>query len=216
VPNLLLTLACLALGCANDETDRRPGSGRSLPRSSCCASTGLPLTAEEVAADGPRDVRELYPEYALVHARPARADQTTASRGSRRAPRPPRHGSARARPASEPTSAALAPTQGRRALPRARPLGVERPRGTSRSGSGAPPLDLPGRWVRLRLDERVPATDVREETLRVSMLEFPLPRARCSRDGGPRSRARGWRCSMRPSARPWPEDLKYRMRGRAP
>jgi hypothetical protein len=136
------------------------------------AVDGFPLTAAEVEPLA-RDILELYPEYTPVHARRLALTNEFLPRLATRALQP------------EPWELA------RQACEAA---GAELDRLTARSDEGnftylglavwsaarhlplgqwSEPVELIGRWARVRLDVRDVQADARAETLRVSMLEFP-------------------------------------------
>jgi hypothetical protein len=134
---------------------------------------GLALTASEIDPLC-ADVLALYPEYSRVHARRLALTNEFLPRLAARSSDP--RGWERARAECESASArldALAPrTQegafaglGLSLWSAARHLPV---------GEWSGPLELAGRWLRLRLDERTERPDAREEHLRVSVLEFPF------------------------------------------
>jgi hypothetical protein len=160
----------LVLGCAPDEPAPTPPPQG--PAGTVLFVDGLPLTAAEVEPLG-KAIRELYPEYSLVHARRIALTNEILPRLAARAREPERWKEARAaceRALDDGNTAPLALQQGTfRALgltvwSSARHLPI---------GAWSDPVDVAGRWLRLRLDERTEHADPRQELLRVSVLEFP-------------------------------------------
>ncbi|MSR61308.1 MAG: peptidyl-prolyl cis-trans isomerase [Planctomycetes bacterium] len=88
-------------------------------------------------------------------------------------------------------------------------------------GEWSAPIELPGRWVRARVDVRAPAADPREERLSLSTLTFPylpLP-AESSAEGNPLEAAidHATLTLLDPEwAEAVPETWKHRMRGSKP
>ena len=165
----LLLLALL--GCAPDVAAPPPPGPEPAPGTVLLVD-GLPLTALDLAPLC-ADILALYPEYALVHARRLALTNECLPRLAARARAP--ESWQRARTACEeaqdelqnlvPSSEegtfhglGLALWSAARHLP---------------TGEWSPPVEVAGRWLRLRLDERNEHRDPCEERLRVSVLEFP-------------------------------------------
>jgi hypothetical protein len=163
-------LFLLVLGCVPEE----PAAPRPAPPpGTVLLVDGLPLAAGELAPMC-ADILALYPEFATVHARRLALTNEFLPRLAARARDP--QGCQRAREECERASArldALVPQSeegtfhglGLSLWSAARHLPV---------GEWSGPLELAGRWLRLRLDERIESADPREERLRVSVLEFPF------------------------------------------
>lgn len=163
-------LLFLVLGCAPEE----PAVPLPAPPPGTVLQVdGLALSADEVAPVC-ADVLALYPEYSKVHARRLALTNVFLPRLAARARDPEGWQSAR--------------TECERAADH---LDVLDPRSEEGAfhGLGLPlwsaarhlpvgewsdPVELAGRWLRLRLDERIERVDPREERLRVSVLEFPF------------------------------------------
>jgi len=132
---------------------------------------GLPLTAEEVAPLS-ADILALYPEYSTVHARRLALTNEFLPRLALRAQDP--QGWSRAREAcavaEELDSRASAVEGGFHSLG----VGLWSLARHLPEGAWSGPLELWGRWVRLRLDGKVPHVDPRLEVLRLSLVEFPF------------------------------------------
>ncbi|HEX6882063.1 MAG TPA: hypothetical protein VF530_01720 [Planctomycetota bacterium] len=139
---------------------------------------GLPLTAAEVAPLA-ADIRVLYPEYSELHARRLALTNEFLPRLAARAQDP--EGWQRAREAC-----AAAEDLERLAVNAEggfHGLGVglwSLARHLS-EGEWSGPLELAGRWLRLRLEAREPHADARQERLRLALVEFAfVPRAESS------------------------------------
>lgn len=162
---LLLVLGCVPEGPGASPPAHAPGTVLLVDDLPLLESELDPLCA---------DIHALYPEYSPVHVRRLALTNEHLPRLAARALDP--EGWQRARSACERVDVQLPTTV---------PVSQEGTfHGLSVSlwsaarhltvGDWSPPLELAGRWLRLRLDERVPATDAREERLRVSLLEFPF------------------------------------------
>ena len=162
-PALLLLL----LGCAPEEP-AAPAPPAHAPETVLLVD-GLSLTAAEVEPLC-ADILLLYPEYSRVHARRLALTNEFLPRLAAHASDP--EGWERARSACErvdPGSASPLPVEGT-----FHGLGVGLWSAARHLAPDAwsAPVELAGRWLRLRLDERQEALDPREERLRVSLLEF--------------------------------------------
>jgi hypothetical protein len=174
VPLLLLFLQACA-----PESPPAAGTSAEHPEGTVLLVDEQPLTAGEMIRLT-ADIRQLYPEYSLLHARRLALTNEFLPRLAARAREPERWSAARTAcmEANDELEARATRVEGRfhglglSLWSAARHLPV---------GEWSAPLDLPGRWVRLRLDERLEAADPREEFLRVSLVEFgylaPAPNA---------------------------------------
>jgi hypothetical protein len=165
----ILAVASVA-GCAGEDA---AAPGAAPPPGAVLLVEGLPLLAPEVAPLS-ADIRELYPEYSEVHARRLALTNEFLPRLAARAQEP--EGWRRARTAC---AEAGEPFDG---------LAIRVEEGTFHSlgvalwsaarhlpvGTWSPPVELTGRWLRLRLEERVERPDPREERLRISLVDFPF------------------------------------------
>lgn len=165
-------LFLLFLGCAPEQPPLPHPSSTPAP-GTVLAVDGLPLRAGEVEPLC-ADIRALYPEYSLVHARRLALTNEFLPRLAGRAREP--QGWQRARMECERAGERLD------ALDPAAEEGAFAGLGLSLwsaarhlpIGEWSAPVELAGRWLRLRLDERIERADPREERLRVSVLEFPF------------------------------------------
>lgn len=161
-------LVLLVLGCVPEEP---PVQAPAPPPGTVLLVDGLALTAGEVAPVC-ADVLALYPEYAAVHARRLALTNEFLPRLAARAQDP--EGWQRARTECERAADRLDALVPRSEEGTFHGLGLPL-WSTARHlpvGEWSAPLELAGRWLRLRLDERVERADPREERLRVSVLEF--------------------------------------------
>lgn len=173
-----LLAAALVLG-ACDDAGPTPARAAPLPAARaaqpgvCLRVDGAPITVEEVdrLAD---DVQLLYPEYTRPHARRLALTNAFLPRLALRNHDPEAWARARA------DCAALDPAQaGERPWTE---VGDWRQHGlelwslvrTREVGTWSDPIELPGRWVRARLDARQPADEPRLEQLTVSLHAFPF------------------------------------------
>lgn len=133
----------------------------------------LPLAAEEVDRLA-ADVSELYPEFSRVHARRLALTNEFLPRLAVRAAAVDRWEQARAACAEandgleERIDAVFEGTFSKLGVglwSAARHLALE---------EWSAPIELTGRWVRLRLEERTERPDPREERLRIAVVEFRL------------------------------------------
>jgi len=136
---------------------------------------GLELRAEEVAPLM-ADIASLYPEYALLHLRRLALTNEFLPRLAARAAAGAAWTNARDASASAGEDAAvleqLADWHGEGTF---HGLGVGLWSALRHRAPGvwSEPIELPGRFVRARLDQLVPAEDPREELLRLSLISFP-------------------------------------------
>jgi hypothetical protein len=160
-------LVLLLLGCAPEAPDApAPASGAAL------LVDGLSLTAGEIEPLC-ADILALYPEYSRVHARRLALTNEFLPRLAARARDP--EGWQRARAECESAGARLETLVPRSEEGAFGGLGVSLWSAARHLpiGEWSGPLELAGRWLRLRLDERIERADPREERLRISLVEFP-------------------------------------------
>jgi len=165
-PALLL----LVLGCVPEEP-AVPSSAP--PPGTVLLVDGLSLGADEVAPLC-TDIQALFPEYSTVHARRLALTNEFLPRLAARAGDP--QGWQRARTECEGAAArldTLVPRSDEGAF-HGLGLGLWSAARHLPIGEWSAPVELAGRWLRLRLDERVERADPREERLRLSVLEFPF------------------------------------------
>lgn len=131
----------------------------------------LELTAAEVEPLA-RDIAELYPEYSTLHVRRLALTNELLTRLALRAVDPTGWAAARdACAAADPAAYEATRVEGAfRGLGLA--LWSAARHLPEREWSG--PIELAGRWVRLRLDRRAEHADVRREELELALLEFPF------------------------------------------
>lgn len=204
----------MVLGCAPEEAPN-PATTVHAP-GTVLEVDGLALTAEEVAPLC-ADILALYPEYSPVHARRLALTNEFLPRLAARASDPERWQAAR-----------TACEQAGEQLDELTPHEVE---GTFHGlGIGlwsaarhhaldqwSPPIELAGRWLRLRLLERAEHSDPREETLRVALLEFPWLDLANDPMALEKAIDRAHLALVDPEfARAVPESWKHRMRAEAP
>lgn len=209
----LLLLALL--GCAPDEAPPPP-DGPESAAGTVLLVDGLPLTALEVAPLC-ADILALYPEYAPVHARRLALTNEFLPRLAARARDP--QGWQRALEECERAEHELETLVPLTAEGTFHGLGLALWSAARHlpDGQWSPPVETAGRWLRLRVDERVTALDPREERLRVSVLEFPY----LDTDGDPMALEAAVDQARLTIIDPdfgeaVPEDWKYRMRGNQP
>lgn len=132
---------------------------------------GLSLTAGEI---GPlcADILALYPEFSAVHARRLALTNEFLQRLAAQAREP--QGWERARAECANAGARLATLVPRSEEGTFAGLGVSLWSAARHLpiGEWSAPVELAGRWLRLRLDERIERVDAREERLRISLFEF--------------------------------------------
>jgi hypothetical protein len=166
-----LCLAWLA-GCAPEESAEpvAPPPAQSAD-GAVLRVDGLPLTAAEIEhlADG---VELLYPEYSRQHARRLALTNELLPRLAGHALQPERWAEARAACAAAFEAGALVPRreEGNFAT---LGLGVWDAARRLAPGTWSEPVELFGRFVRVRLEARDGASDPRAEELDVLLLEFP-------------------------------------------
>lgn len=165
----IATLAA-SLGCA-PAAPAAPDAptGVDAPADAVLLVSGLPLSAAEVTplAD---DIRVLYPEYSTLHARRLALTNEFLPRLAARAQDPEGWQRAREACAAAQDLELLAVT----AEGGFHGLGVglwSLARHLS-EGEWSGPLELAGRWLRLRLLAREPHADARQERLRLDLVEF--------------------------------------------
>jgi hypothetical protein len=175
---------------------------------------GLELRAHEIEPLA-RDIGELYPEYSPVHARRLALTNELLTRLALRAVDPAGWAAARdACAAAEP--AMLEPMHlegGFRAI--GLPLWSAARHLPPGEWSG--PIELAGRWVRVRLDGRAEALDTRQEELELALLEFPFILPEEARERADAALEAVELTVLDPA---WeetvPESWKHRMRGSTP
>jgi len=131
----------------------------------------LPLRAEEVAPLSDA-IRELYPEYSSLHARRLALTNDWLPRLACRARYADAWEAAReaCERAAEPTPDQILVREG---TFDSLGLGLWSEARRLPVGVWSPPLETPGRWVRVRLEDRQASKEAREETLRVALVAFP-------------------------------------------
>ncbi len=159
------------LGCAPEEPEPPPPQPEFAPGTVLLVN-GLPLTAAEMAPLC-ADILALYPEYSPVHARRLALTNDFLPRLAARARAP--ESWQRARTACERAEEQLQTLVPHMEEGAFHGLGLALWSAARHlpSGEWSPPVELAGRWLRLRLDQRVEHRDPREERLRISVLEFP-------------------------------------------
>lgn len=172
-------LSVLLLGCAPDMGAPAPAEAARAPAPA--SADGAVLRVDELAIRAEdvdplaRDVRLLYPEYAEAHARRLALTNEILARFAARA----RHPEAWRQAADACAAADLERLEPWLVEGNWRELGLS----TWSAAHALPlatwsePVELVGRWARLRVDARDGAEDPRKERLSLSVLEFPfLPR----------------------------------------
>ncbi len=163
----------LLLGCG------RTATPAALPTPEVAAGVvllvdGLPLVADEVEPLC-GDIAALYPEYSRLHARRLALTNEFLPRLAAHAMEPERWQRARAECEALSDPRALEARNPTRSEGHFRALGLALWSAARHLpvGEWSAPLELTGRWLRLRLDERVSAPDPLYENLRISVVEFP-------------------------------------------
>ena len=167
----LAALVLVSAGCA-PEGDPVPAGAPPAPPGAVLLVEDLPIRAEEVEPLV-RDIRQLYPEYTLLHARRLALTNEILPRAAVHA----RHREAR-------EAALVACRDAEARLDEESPwssegnwaalgIGLWSAARALHPQRWSEPIELIGRWVRLRLDERREGTDPQQEVLRISVLEFP-------------------------------------------
>jgi hypothetical protein len=179
-PGPVLLLACALAACAPEDPIDPAGADRHLgpPSEGVLLVDGIPL-AEDEAEPLCRDILALYPEYSRLHALRVALTNELLPRLAARASAPERwreardacrevrvdgsHGGVEAPPARRIEGGFNALGIGLWSA--ARPLP---------EGEWSEPIDLAGRWLRVRLDGRGGEGDeTLAETLQLSLIEFP-------------------------------------------
>jgi len=130
----------------------------------------VPLRAEDMQTIVD-DIRRLYPEYSLVHARRLALTNEFLPRAALRSSRGDAWNEAR-RACTEAADLDREIAWSGEGTWKDLGLGLWSAARGLPPGTWSGPIELVGRWVRLRLDELRPASDAADETLRVSLLEF--------------------------------------------
>jgi hypothetical protein len=212
---LSLALAPLAgAGCAPETTEAPEAAPSADPADAVLRVAGLPLTAAEVAPLA-ADIRVLYPEYSELHARRLALTNEFLPRLAARAQDPEGWRRAREACAAAQDLERLAVTAegtfhglgvGLWSLARHLP-----------EGQWSEPLELAGRWVRLRLEAREPHAEARLERLRLALAEFAFVPTAESRARLDQAVDRATLTLLDPAfAEAVPETWKHRMRATTP
>lgn len=179
-------LALVLLGCAQEDPAAPETAGAGGPgaravsgRDAVLEVDGLELTAAELEPLC-ADIRSLYPEYAEVHVTRLALTNEFLPRLALRASAPEDWAAARAA-CAEAVPGALEPTS-----PEPSPeltalegtfqglgLGLWSAARHLEPGVWSGPIELVGRFVRVRLEEKRSAPEPREEFLRLAVLAFP-------------------------------------------
>lgn len=181
---LLLGLTTLA-GCGKAEVPLAPAPAPApvapAPAGTILTVHGTPLSAAEAEALAD-DVAQLYPGYSRQHARRLALTGELLPRLAGRALAPEAWQAAReACAAFDPQGASPRPMQARGTFAGLGLLIWSEARRLT-PGEWGPPLELFGRFVRLRLVQREPAADPRLETLELEIVEFPYLEAARARE----------------------------------
>ena len=207
---------CCLLGCAPATPESgSSGAAATAPEGAVLLVDGLPLAAAEVEPLC-RDIAELYPEYSRLHARRLALTNEFLPRLAAHALDPERW--RRAREACEalgdpPRVEGLEPLQREGRFP-ALGLPLWSVARHLPEGQWSAPIELTGRWLRLRLDAKEAPGDPLLEKLRISMLEFPYVDPAQSRAAIEGAIDRAHLTLIAPEfAEAVPEIWKHRMRG---
>lgn len=163
----------LSLACGPDAA--APATSRSSvpPAGAVLLVDEHPLTADDLARIV-ADVELLYPGYAFIHARRLALTNDALPRLAARAREP--EGWRRARAACEQAVNELDTLVPAQLEGRFLGLGLSLWSAARHQALGewSEPIELPGRWVRVRLAERSGTERPREEFLRLALLEYPF------------------------------------------
>jgi hypothetical protein len=169
-------LAVALLGCAQEEPAAPetgavgPGTGADSGHEAVLEVDGFELTAAELEPLC-GDIHSLYPEYAAVHVTRLALTNEFLPRLALRASAPERWNAARAA-CAEAVPDALEPVALEGTF-QGLGLGLWSAARRLTPGAWSGPIELVGRFVRVRLEEKRAAPDPREESLRLAVLAFP-------------------------------------------
>lgn len=165
---VLLSAACGAEAPPAPATPQAP----SYPPGTVLLVEDQPLFAADVEPLS-ADILELYPEYSPIHARRLALTNVWLPRLACRARYPEAWAAARAACAAASDGLDAASPDTLEGSFGGLGVGLWSEARHLSPGTWSGPIEQEGRWLRLRLDERVPADDPREEVLRLSLIAFP-------------------------------------------